>query len=98
MGKITDILGKKDTFSRSGVYHESDVELVIRIDTEENFKKGMHELREQMNHLVMVYSDAFRKYNELHETYEKAVTNFTQEGDPEYVTFVEHIPKHLAKE
>lgn len=91
-----EFIGREDTYSRSGVFHESDTILIIKIDNENNFKEGMQKLREQINHLVLLYSESFSKYCELQETYEKVVTNFTQEGCPEYVTFIEHIPEHLA--
>ncbi len=74
----------------------SDVKIEILLDSEEGFKRGMRELKEQMSHLSSLKNEIESVYNRLLQTQYQSLFEYCS-LDKELLSVVEWIPEHIAK-
>jgi len=74
----------------------SDVRIEILLDSEEGFKKGMRELKEQMSYLSSLKNEIDAVYNGLLQTQYQALFEYCS-LNRELQSVIEWIPEHIAK-
>lgn len=74
----------------------TDKRIEIRFDSEEGFKKGMRELKEQISYLTSRSNEIDELGEELQRIESKALSEYCNEMD-ELQSLIYYIPEHLVK-